>query len=204
MRISALLLAFILTATASASDAALESRLDGTLPGKHDTGHRITLDIDVACDPARTYALWATEAGAESFFAPAAEIGGVGGPYTIIFFPADDPRGLTHGTAGAHVLAGEPGRFFAFEWVVFAGDDRKGSNAPPFAVDKMRRPDPLPTWVEIGISPNASGSHVSFRHFGFLDTPQYRQSQAWFTRAWGGVLTSLQSTCAADPARVRP
>jgi Activator of Hsp90 ATPase homolog 1-like protein len=172
------------------------SRLGGTLPGKRDTGHRIVLDAEVSCTPTRSYELWTTTAGARSFFAPSAEIGGVGGPYTIAFFPQDDPRGLIHGTFGAHVLAAEPGRFFAFEWVVFAGDRLKGDNAPPYAPEALRRPDPLPTWVELTFAPSAAGTHVAFRHYGFAGDSAYRASQAWFTRAWGGVLDGMRATCA--------
>jgi hypothetical protein len=173
------------------------SRLAGTLPGKHDTGINIVLDIDVACTPAQSYQLWSTAAGARSFFAPSAEIGGVGGPYTIAFFPQDDPRGLVHGTLGAHVLAAEPDRFFAFEWVVFAGDRLKGDNAPPYAAETLRRPDPLPTWVELSFAPSEVGTHVAFRHYGFAEGAAYRASQAWFTRAWGGVLEGMRTACAA-------
>jgi hypothetical protein len=173
------------------------SRLGGTLPGKRDTGHAIVLDAEVACTPARAYALWSTAAGARSFFAPDADIGGVGGPYTIAFFPQDDPRGLVHGTLGAHVLAAEPGRFFAFEWVVFAGDRLKGDNAPPYAPETLRRPDPLPTWVELSFAPSTIGTHVAFRHYGFGGDPAYRASQSWFNRAWGGVLEGMRAACAS-------
>ena len=161
-----------------------------------DTGRTIRLDTDVACSTARAYALWSTEAGATSFFAPAAHIGPVGGPYNIVFVPADDAAGVRHGTAGAHVLAAEPARFYAFEWVTFAGDTTKGEQAPPYAPEPQRRPDPLPTWVELTFTPTAGGAHVAFRHYGFGEGALWAGSQAWFTRAWGGVLAGMREACA--------
>lgn len=172
------------------------SRLAGHMAGKIDTGRTIVLEADVACPADRAYAMWSTSAGAQSFFAPNAEIGGLGAGYTVMFFPDDDPRGMTHGTAGAHVLAAEPGRFYAFEWVVFAGDALKGNNAPPYADESLRRPDPLPTWVELTFTPTSEGTHIAFRHYGFGEGALYAQSQAWFTRAWSGVLTQMRAACA--------
>jgi uncharacterized protein YndB with AHSA1/START domain len=166
--------------------------------GKVDTGNTVVLSADVACSPAESYRLWATADGAKSFFAPNARISDApGGEYTVMFFPPDDPEGLVHGTKGARVLARDPGRFLAFEWVVFAGDDKKGNNAPPYAPETMRSPSPLPTWVELAFTPGGggSGTHVEFRHFGFGDTPLWKQSQAWFTRAWTGVLARMKAHC---------
>jgi hypothetical protein len=93
------------------------------------------------------------------------------------------------------VLMRDPGRFLAFEWVVFAGDDKKGNNAPPYAPE-LRLPSPLPTWVELSFTATQGGTHVEFRHFGFGDTPLWKQSQAWFTRAWSGVLMQMKAHCA--------
>jgi uncharacterized protein YndB with AHSA1/START domain len=167
------------------------------LPGKHETARTVVLGADVACPPARSWAMWATEAGVRSFFAPAAHVDGtVGGRYTIIFFPAEDPEGLVHGTAGAHLLAADPGRFIAFEWVVFAGDDTKGDHAPPYAPAALRLPDPLPTWVEIALTPSGTGTHVEFRHYGFGRGDLWGRSHAWFGRAWASVLDQMRNVCA--------
>lgn len=182
-----------------AASAAAAPRLH--LPGKHETPRTVVLDADVACPPAEAWRMWATEAGVRSFYAPAAHVDGtVGGRYTIMFFPAEDPEGLVHGTAGAHLLAAEPGRFLAFEWVVFAGDDTKGQNAPPYAPAAMRLPDPLPTWVEIGLTPAGTGTHVEFRHYGFGEGELWGRSHAWFSRAWAGVLSQMRMAC-SRPAR---
>jgi len=101
-----------------------------------------------------------------------------------------------HGTAGAHLLAANPGRFIAFEWIVFAGDNKRGHSAPPYAPPEIRLPSRLPTWVEIGFQPTKDGAtHVHFRHYGFADGELWGQSQAWFTQAWSGVLSQMRTTC---------
>jgi uncharacterized protein YndB with AHSA1/START domain len=178
-----------------AAQAETPSRLAGRFPGKVDTGRTIALEAEVACDAGRAYRLWSTREGAERFFAPRAEVGDLGGPYTMAFFPAEDPRGLSHGTAGARVLEAQPDRFFAFEWVVFAGDARKGAQAPPYAEPALRERQPLPTWVELEFTPAAGGARVKFRHFGFGEGDLYAQSQAWFARAWSGVLQQMKKAC---------
>jgi uncharacterized protein YndB with AHSA1/START domain len=209
MKISALMRTVVAAAAAistiPAGALAAESgpsRLLEIAGGKVDTRNTIVLSADVKCPPVESYRLWSTADGAKAFFAPDARVGdALGGEYTMIFFAADDPKGLTHGTAGARVLARDPGRFFAFEWVVFAGDTLKGDNAPPYAPEALRRPSPLPTWVELtftpapGDTPSSSGTHVEFRHFGFGDSLLYRQSRTFFTRAWGGVLAQMKAHC---------
>lgn len=84
---------------------------------------------------------------------------------------------------------------FAFEWIVFAGDGTKGDNAPPYAEESLRRPAHLQTWVELTFTPSGNGTHIEFRHYGFGDTPLWKSSQAWFTRAWGGVLMGMKKIC---------
>lgn len=192
---SLIALALTTLAFAAAAQELADSRLAGRLPGKVDTGRTISLEADVGCDPGRVYRLWSTREGAESFFAPRADIGAVGGPYTIAFYPDDDPQGLVYGTAGARVLAAEPDGFFAFEWIVFAGDESKGNQAPPYAEAALRDQQPRPTWVELSFAPTARGSRVSLHHFGFGDGELYARSRAWFTRAWSGVLERMKQLC---------
>jgi uncharacterized protein YndB with AHSA1/START domain len=193
------LLSGLSLAAAFAAGAANATPLPHDLPGKRETARTVVLDADVACTPAQSFRLWTTDAGVRSFFAPASHVDGhVGGRYTIMFFPAEDPEGLVHGTAGAHLLAAEPDRFVAFEWVVFAGDDTKGEHAPPPAPPAMRLPDPLPTWVEIRLTPAGAGTHVAFRHYGFGEGELWGRSHAWFTRAWAGVLTQMQALCSGS------
>ena len=190
--LSGLLLASALIAATAAEGA---PRLHN-LPGKRETARTVALEADVACSPTESFRMWATEAGVRSFYAPAAHVEGtVGGRYTIMFFPDEDPEGLVHGTAGAHLLAADPGRFVAFEWVVFAGADNKGDHAPPFAPPAMRLSDPLPSWVEIALTPAGAGTHVEFRHYGFGDGALWGRSHAWFGRAWAGVLAQMREVC---------
>lgn len=188
----AALLACLFAFAAEASD----SRLLGLIEGKRDDGRTIRLEQTVACSPQRTYALWSTDDGVRTFFAPGSRIGrGAGDEYTILFSPADDPQGLSHGTRGARILAMSPGRFLAFEWITFAGDASLGPNAPPPAPPQVRNESPLPTWVEIDFAPADGGTRVVFRHYGFRDGDSWPASQAWFTRAWRQVLGSLFATC---------
>jgi len=192
-----LLLSGLLLASALIAGTAEAAPRLQNLPGKRETARTVVLSADVACPPAESFRMWATEAGVRSFYAPAAHVDGVvGGRYAVMFFPAEDPEGLVHGTAGAHLLAAEPGRFVAFEWITFAGADNKGEHAPPYAPPAMRLPDPLPTWVEITLTPAGAGTHVEFRHYGFGEGELWGRSHAWFSRAWAGVLTQMREACA--------
>jgi len=183
----------------SASLATPNSMLMDAAAGKRDTGHSILLAAETKCSPQQAFDLWATSDGATKLFATRAEIGErVGGPYTVVFFPDEDPSGARHGTAGAHVLMRDPPRLLAFEWIAFAGDATKGDRAPPYANEKVRRPAHLQTWVEIKFKPNGIGTHVDFRHYGFAATAQWKASQAWFTHAWIGVLAHMKDVCATE------
>jgi len=179
---------------------ASDSRVLALTAGKHDNGNTIRLEKTVACSPARTYAMWSTDDGVRSFFAPASRIGrGAGEEYTILFSPAADPQGLAHGTKGARILAASPGRFLAFEWITFAGDASLGRNAPPIAPPPVRNELPLPTWVEIDFLPSGStATRIAFRHYGFRDGDIWAASQAWFTGAWDHVLDALAAACAKE------
>jgi uncharacterized protein YndB with AHSA1/START domain len=178
---------------------ASDSRVLALAQGKQDTGRTIKLEKTVSCAPARTYAMWATDEGVRTFFAPASRIGrDAGDEYTILFAPAADPEGLSHGTKGARILVAAPSKLLAFEWIVFAGDATLGRNAPPVAPMAMRNETPLPTWVEIAFEPADQGTHIVFRHYGFRDGELWAASQSWFTRAWGHVLDGLAAACARE------
>lgn len=181
-----------------------DSRLLALTQGKEDAGRTVRLERTAACSPERAYALWSTDEGVHSFFAPASHVGsGPGDEYTILFNPAADPEGLSQGTKGARILAASPGRFFAFEWIAFSGDASLGRNAPPSAPASVRNESPLPTWVEIDFVPAESGTRVVFRHYGFREGELWSASQAWFTRAWDRVLDALEATCAREKTAAR-
>jgi uncharacterized protein YndB with AHSA1/START domain len=200
-----LLVIGIVAATSMPSASASDSRVLALTQGKHDGERTIRLDQTVACAPERVFALWSTDEGVRTFFAPASRIGrGAGDEYTILFSPVDDPQGLSHGTKGARILAASPGRFIAFEWITFAGDASLGRNAPPIAPPQIRNESPLPTWVEIDLVPAAdAGTRVAFRHYGFREGELWSLSQAWFTRAWQRVLDGLASACAREKLAAR-
>jgi uncharacterized protein YndB with AHSA1/START domain len=173
------------------------SRLGGVVPGKTETGRAISLSMSVGCPPDVAERMWSTVDGVKSFFAPHAKIGDVGGPYELAFYPKDDPQGRRYGTAGARVLAREPGRFFAFEWVTFAADAHKGRGAPPAAAPERVHPDVLPTWVELTFLPQPSqdGTQVELRHHGFGDDALWRESHTYFVAGWSGVLDRMRTAC---------
>lgn len=178
-------------ASNSATDVAL-------MAGKAYTNRAIVLQADVACSRADAWSLWATAEGVSQFFAPAARIDArPGGEYTILFSPAKDPQGLSHGTKGARVLKAEPGQALSFEWITFAADESLGANAPPLAPRTLRDATPLPTWVELEFEALAGGgTRVRFVHNGFRDGALWEESHRWFTRAWSGVLAQMEKYCA--------
>src|SRR6185295_18826531 len=115
------------------------------MAGKTKTDRTVRCETVVPATPAEAYRLWTTDAGVKRFFAPDAHIDArPGGRYEILFAPDRDPLGLSHGTAGAHVLRLVPARLVAFEWIAFAADSTLGKNAPPVAPAALRTPDPLP------------------------------------------------------------
>lgn len=178
---------------------ALSLSAEDLMAGKTKTDRTIHLDAIVDASPAEVYGLWSSPEGVKKFFAPEAEIGKTPGePYTIIFAPDSDPKGLSHGTRGARILKMEPGKFLSFEWITFAGDTLLGKNAPPLAPPALRNAVPLPTWVELtfeSIPGSPQKTHLKFAHYGFGDTQLWQQSFEWFSRAWKGVLEQLVAYC---------
>jgi uncharacterized protein YndB with AHSA1/START domain len=169
------------------------------MAGKQKTGRTILLDATVAAPPAEVFQLWTSKEGIGKFFAPDARIDAKpGGRYEIIFAPAKDPEGNSHGTKGARILKLVPNRELAFEWITFAGDELLGRNAPPYAPAAERNVCPLPTWVVLEFDPvegQPDQTNLRFAHYGFLDGEKWEQSYRWFSRAWKGVLDELVSYC---------
>ena len=104
---------------------------------------------------------------------------------------------------GARILASVPGRFFAFEWITFAGDASLGRNAPPIAAPDVRNESPVPTWVEIDLKPAVEGTRILFRHYGFRDGELWSASQLWLTHAWQRVLGGLGAACRSEKVAAR-
>lgn len=171
--------------------------------GKLKTDRTITLDVRVNAAPAEVFRLWTTIQGVKQFFAPAARIDPrVGGEYTMIFAPKEDPNGDSHGTNGARILRFVPGRELAFEWIPFVSREIPGNEGPPLAPLTERNAQPLPTWVEIQFDeiPGAPAkTHLRFAHYGFREGAKWEQSYRWFSRLWKGVLDQLVAYCNRQP-----
>jgi uncharacterized protein YndB with AHSA1/START domain len=169
------------------------------MAGKQKTDRTIFLDAIVAAPPAEVFQLWTSAEGIKKFFAPGARIdAAVGGRYQVIFAPAKDPEGDSHGTKGARILKLVPGKELAFEWVTFAGDELLGRNAPPYAPPAERNVRPLPTWVELtfdAVEGQPEQTHLRFAHYGFREGEKWEQSYRWFGRAWKGVVDELVAYC---------
>lgn len=177
------------------------------MEGKAKTSRTIELEAMVDAPPSEVYALWSTREGVKKFFSPDAQIGTAEGePYTIIFAPDADPKGLSHGTRGARILKMNPGKFLAFEWITFAGDTLLGKNAPPYAPANQRNMNPLPTWVELTLEPvpgSPEKTRLKFAHYGFGDTKLWQESYVWFSHAWKGVLDHLVAYSKTQRATIK-
>lgn len=169
------------------------------MQGKQKTDRTIFLEVTVDALPAEVFGLWTSEEGIKKFFAPAARLeASVGGRYEILFAPAKDPEGNSHGTKGARILKLVPEKELAFEWITFAGDELLGYNAPPYAPPSERNLRPLPTWVELTFEPaeaQPGKTHLRFAHYGFRNGEKWEKSFHWFQRAWKGVLDELAAYC---------
>ena len=175
------------------------SNVANLMEGKHKTDRTIFLEATVDAPPAEVFGLWTSEEGIKKFFAPAARVeASVGGRYEILFAPAKDPEGNSHGTKGARILKLVPEKELAFEWITFAGDELLGYNAPPYAPPSERNLRPLPTWVELSfeaVEAQPGKTRVRFAHYGFRDGEKWEKSFHWFERAWKGVLDEMTAYC---------
>jgi uncharacterized protein YndB with AHSA1/START domain len=172
---------------------------ENLMAGKQKTDRTIYLEAMVNSPPAVVFQLWTSEDGIKKFFAPSARVdASAGGRFEIIFAPAKDPEGNSHGTKGARILKLVPEKELAFEWITFAGDELLGRNAPPYAPSAERNVRPLPTWVELqfdAVEGEPGKTHLRFAHYGFRHGEKWEQSFHWFERAWKGVLDELAAYC---------
>jgi len=156
-------------------------------PGKTRTDRTIFLEVTLEAPPADVYRLWTTAEGARRFLAPAAHIDtAVGGRYQIIFDPAGDPEGASHGTKGARILRLVPDREIAFEWPM-----------PPFGPE-LGGP-PIKTWVELRLEPapgRPGRTRLRFAMEGFERGGKWDEAFALFgERNWPLVLNRLIVYC---------
>lgn len=132
--------------------------------------------------PAEVWPLWSSAEGLTKWLVEAAKVElRVGGPYEILFLK-DAPEGA-RGSEGCRVLSFLPGRMLSFTW-----------NAPP-NFEKTRH---LHTWVVVELHAVESGTRIVLTHAGWpatglLAEPQWEQTFVYFERAWGALLTALET-----------
>ncbi len=144
---------------------------------------RTTLELAAPVD--QVWALWTTEAGVTSFFAPGARIEPrVEGAYEIYFNPAAPPG--QRGADGMQILVFQPSRRLAFTW-----------NAPP-TLPEMRGQR---TVVYIDLEPAGQGrTRMTFTHAGWGEGPDWDAAYEYFDKAWNGfVLPMLQHRVTHGP-----
>lgn len=130
--------------------------------------------------PAAREEVWqalATSEGAESFFAPKANIRvELGGPYELIFDDAA-PKGL-QGTEGMRILSYIPERMISFEW-----------NAPV----EFRELRSQKTWVVVFLDDKGEKETVvRLAHLGWRVGAEWDRLFDYFVRAWDIVLGRLE------------
>lgn len=143
-----------------------------TLPAfPEDRVLRVEIVLDAPVE--EVFALWTTEEGVRSFFAPGCRVEPrVDGAYEIHFDPAA-PSG-TRGTEGSRILVFEPPRRLAFSW-----------NAPPEqpSVRAQR------TVVTVDLVPeDERRTRLRFTHSGWGEGPEWDRAYSYFDRAWAAIV----------------
>jgi len=153
----------------------------------------IKLEVTVSAPPADAWKAWATNEGAQAFFAPKTNIElRVGGPYEILFSP-DNPPGQ-RGAEDLRVLSFLPLEMLSFEW-----------SAPP----QFARARPQRTWVVLRLGDAGEGrTRVQLTHLGFKERADARpeerdewvQVHEYFAKAWPRVLANFKRRFDPDAA----
>ncbi len=134
---------------------------------------QIRVSVTVPAPVAQCWALWTTDEGVRSFFAPSSHIElRVDGPYEIFFMPTAPPG--QRGADDMRLLAVEPLRRIAFTW-----------NAPA-TLPSIRAQR---TVVSVEFTPEtASSTRVTLRHFGWGSGPEWDEAIKYFETAWNGFV----------------
>ena len=132
------------------------------------------------------WAAWTTTAGAETFFAPKANIAlEPGGPYEILFDPAA-PKG-ERGAEDLRVLAWIPREMLAFEW-----------SAPP-RFPEIRN-GPRKTFVVVSLAPAGERrTRVVLHQLGWGEGGRWGEVRDYFEGAWDHVLANLVKRFESGP-----
>lgn len=178
--------------------------------------------VEVEAAPAAVWEAWATAAGAVTFFAPEAHIGGghagrgrgeadppsaapadalrPGDPYELYFLGEDEAPEGGRGSDGCRVLAQVPGELLAFDW-----------NAPPRYPGARAAARRAWVVVEFRAAGSTSGGPldadeaaaartlVRLTHLGFGEGEEWDAVFAYFERAWGTVLRRLEQRFVSGP-----
>lgn len=138
----------------------------------------------VDASPERVWDAWTTEAGARTFFAPAAHIDlQVYGRYEMLF-ALEAPEG-SRGGEGCKVLAFQPGRMLTVSW-----------NAPPHLAEVRE----MKTCVVVNLAPAGDGkTAVALTHVGWGEGGQWDEARQYFERAWDMVLSRLVRSFSEGP-----
>lgn len=129
------------------------------------------------------WAAWTTAEGAQTFFAPQANLRlELGGPYEILF-NLEQPPGL-QGSEGCRVLSYLPHSMLSFEW-----------NAPPIYPDLRGQH----TWVVLQFAETPEGVRVELSHLGWGEGGDWDAVYDYFVGAWRLVLARLEHRFAVGP-----
>lgn len=133
----------------------------------------IELEIVVDAGIDDVWSVWTTNAGIESFFAPASNVDlRVDGPYEIFFDPDAEPG--KRGADGARVLAFQAGRMLSFTW-----------NAP------LHMPEIRKQWTHVAVRLSVvepDKTRVSLTHDGWGEGAKWDEAFDYFSRAWKDVV----------------
>lgn len=175
----------LLIATCAALTAAQNSAFPSAAIESLKPSNCIDVETTVKASLAEVWRAWTTNAGAQEYFCPKAEIEPYpGGSYNILFMP-DNPVG-ERGAEGQKVLSVLPMEMLSFDW-----------GAPP----NLPFARAHPAWVVVQMKP-VDDSHTQVRlvHLGFdhlkatyLDhAEEFDQTREYFSKAWPYVLTNLK------------
>lgn len=138
--------------------------------------------VDATLDQA--WHAWTTREGIVSFFAPDAKIEPhVGGAFHIYMDPLAEAG--SRGADDMRYMALQPKKMLSFDW-----------NAPPSLPEARRQR----TFVIVRFEPvDARQTRVSIHHVGWGDGGEWDKAYAYFDKAWGSVLTSMQDRFSKGP-----